>query len=94
MASMKNHRLFLASQILVAASVLSVIMIAPTAAVTAQSQLVNDLIDRMPCVASCQWVYNIDSGRLCERDAEFGCANVGHDMQCNDTATVTCTRAE
>lgn len=89
MASMKNHRLFLASPILVAASVLFTVPI-----VMAQSDLVNDLVRLMPCQASCEWVYNIDSGRLCERDVEFGCANVGHGLQCEDTDTLTCTRAE
>ncbi len=86
---MKNHRLFLASPILIAASVM---FTAPT--VLAQSDSINDLVRLMPCQASCEWVYNIDSGRLCERDAELSCANVGHDRPCEDTAMLTCNRAE
>lgn len=84
---MKNYKLFLASPILVIASVL---FAAPT--VIAQSQLVNDLIDKMPCQASCQWIYNVDTGRLCESGAEFGCAEVGL-FQCVDTAKVMCNSA-
>jgi hypothetical protein len=48
----------------------------------AQSDSINDLVSLMPCQASCEWVYNDQSGRLCEREAEFSCANVGEDRPC------------
>lgn len=56
----------------------------------AQSDSINGLTNLMPCQANCEWVYNGNSGRLCERDAEFSCANVGENRPCEETEMLTC----